>query len=128
MKKLKIKIDVYGVTLEVWHGGTEQEFVKAMNKIQKDCMIEDGRNGCYQYFCLDKKSPKRVTRRILWIGEKEKNVTLIHEIFHATCEILAYKNIHLVRHADETYVKDPEEAYAYLTEFLYREISAKLKL
>lgn len=127
MKKIKLKIPIYDVILEVWKGETEQEYVKQINKIQKDCLTEDGRNGSYVYFNLDKKNPKKVTRRILWIGDKEKIPTLLHEIFHAVCEILAYKNIHLVRHSDETYVKDPEEAYAYLLEYLYSEVIKKIQ-
>ncbi|MEK7124074.1 MAG: hypothetical protein AAB877_00090, partial [Patescibacteria group bacterium] len=108
-------------------GGPDQELITKINKTQKDTLFEDGRAGVH-FTLHDPKNENIVVKRILWIGEKEGADTLIHELFHAVCEIMAYKNVHLERMKDGSYLTSPEEAYAYLLEFFWREVNKRVKL
>lgn len=126
MKKYKINIDIYKVVLEIWVGGTEKEFCEKISKLEEDInIIEDGCLGMY-ITIYENKNKNKVKTRIIWIGEKDKYI-LYHEIFHAVCAIMSYKNIHFVEDMKRNYVVAPEEAYAYLFEFLIKEADKKLK-
>ena len=128
LKKYKIPIELYDTFLEVWVGGTEKAVIDYVNKEENDKdnpYILDGRSGAY-FAIKDKTREGRIKRRILWI-EYKKPELIVHELFHAVCEIMAYKNIHLTKNMAEKYVKDSEEAYAYFFDFLYRKVMKLLK-
>lgn len=118
MKIYKIRIDVYRVVLEMWVGGTEKEFVEKMKK-WGEYIIEDGRQGMY-IDIKEKENKNRIAKRIIWIEKRDRYI-LYHELFHAVCAIMSFKNIHFVETTNALYHHSPEEAYAYLFEFLIRE-------
>lgn len=124
MKKYKIYIDVYNIILEVWIGGTEKDFCKEIKQLGED-LVEDGATGSYVEI-YDKNHKARIIKRIIWSKNKNKYI-LYHEIFHAIIEILSYINIYLVKDTQERYIGTSQEPYAYLFEFLIREIDKILK-
>lgn len=128
LKKYIIPIELYFTQLEIWIGGTEKEMVDYVNESEgkKDGeWVLDYRSGAY-FVIKDPVHKGRIKQRIVWVEKKDPTV-LLHELFHAVCEIMAYKNIHLTKYSDETYVKDSEEAYAYLIEFLYKKSMSLIK-
>ena len=129
IKKYKIAIPIYDVVLDIWIGGQEKDFIAQINKkFQEDLekMIEDGRSGCYVSFKMNKKNKERITDRVLWIETYNEEI-IIHEAFHFVAELMAYKNIHLIETTNYMYHHSSEEAWAYLLEYLFKEIKKKLR-
>ena len=123
MKIYKIQVPIYNVVIELWIGGTEQDFVERMKKLGEE-LIADGTLGCY-IAIRDKKTKAKIQKRILWIQENN-DLHLVHEVFHATSEIMAYKGIDLIKDTREEYIPATEEAWAYLMEYLYKKCREKL--
>ena len=125
MKTYKIYCPIYDVTLDFWVGETEKDFIHRVKKLFNETLIADGRSGCFVSFNKNKKVPQRITHRILWIEKPDKFI-LLHEVFHAVTNILAYKNIHLTLTTEDMYEHSSDEVYAYFLEYLYKETLKKL--
>jgi hypothetical protein len=117
IKEYKLDIPIYDCKLDVLIGGSEKDFINKVKKWTK--ITEDGRLGCYN--TIKKKNSDKVIKRILWIGRKDKCL-ILHETFHAVAEIMAYKGIRLVEDTKGNYVNPPEEAWAYLLEYIFKKI------
>lgn len=124
MRKIKIKIDVYDISLTVLYGGIEKEFIKWAEK-NGFGKIDEG--GCEGFYGERAEKNGKVKERLLWVcSEKDKNKLrgyIVHEVFHAITAIMSYKNIHLVETEKGAYHHSTDEAYAYLMEFLYNKIT-----
>ncbi len=123
MKKHKIYIGVYDTTLTVLIGGSEQDFIGAMKKLGQKELIADGMLGCFLPI-IDEKT-KRAKHWVIWMEKKEQG-TIVHEAFHFVATLMAYRSAHLIEDAEQMYVGRSQEPWAYLLEYVYKEMM-KLK-
>lgn len=116
MTKL-IHINVYNADVLV-HFGTEESLIKYLKDNGftsyvdevKDILSQDKAVILAETFMLE------TGQTIMWFSEKQPNIGLVaHEVFHAVYNLLERIGIRLS--------SDSEEAYAYLTQFLIKEIT-----
>jgi len=124
LKKFSVQCDLYDFVLDVWVWGDEYALREELRKMGED-HAPDGRNGGY-FIIKNPTNYNRVSRRIIWIEEFKEDL-LIHELLHAVCEIMMYKNIPLTEdETEEVYHVATEEAWCYMLEFLYREAKKQI--